>query len=137
MSNLSWNFSRSPDGSGPSWLDYLRDPARSQVLSDEPADIVRALVNRLPASTLRLLGSQESLEAIFESLSHPSNGFLDPTGIRLSAQGGFICIWVGGRIGRVSGRLQHLRSVGVPDALCEALFRRLTRSSLRVLTSFC
>ena len=85
MPNLSWNFSRSPDGSGPSWLDYLRDPARSQVLSDEPADIVRALVNRLPASTLRLLGSPESLEAIFGSLSHPSNGLLDPTGIRLSA----------------------------------------------------
>ena len=85
MPNLSWNFSRSPDGTGPSWLDYLRDPARSQVLSDEPADIVRALVNRLPASTLRLLGSPESLEAIFGSLSHPSNGFLDPTGIRLSA----------------------------------------------------
>ena len=85
MPNLSWNFSRSPDGTGPSWLDYLRDPARSQVLSDEPADIVRALVNRLPASTLRLLGSPESLEAIFGSLSHPSNGLLDPTGIRLSA----------------------------------------------------
>lgn len=85
MPNLSWNFSRSPDGSGPSWLDYLRDSARSQVLSDEPADIVRALVNRLPASTLRLLGSPESLEAIFGSLSHPSNGLLDPTGIRLSA----------------------------------------------------
>ena len=85
MPNLSWNFSRSPDGSGPSWLDYLRDLARSQVLSDEPADIVRALVNRLPASTLRLLGSPESLEAIFGSLSHPSNGLLDPTGIRLSA----------------------------------------------------
>ena len=85
MPNLSWNFSRSPDGSGPSWLDYLRDPARSQVLSDEPADIVRALVNRLLASTLRLLGSPESLEAIFGSLSHPSNGLLDPTGIRLSA----------------------------------------------------
>ena len=85
MPNLSWNFSRSPDGSGPSWLDYLRDPARSQVLSDEPADIVRAMVNRLPASTLRLLGSPESLEAIFGSLSHTSNGWLDPTGIRLSA----------------------------------------------------
>lgn len=85
MPNLSWNFSRSPDGTGPSWLDYLRDPARSQVLSDEPVDIVRALVNRLPASTLRLLGSPESLEAIFGSLSHPSNGLLDPTGIRLSA----------------------------------------------------
>lgn len=85
MPNLSWNFSRSPDGSGPSWLDYLRGIARPQVLSDEPADIVRALVNRLPASTLRLLGSPESLEAIFGSLSHPSNGLLDPTGIRLSA----------------------------------------------------
>lgn len=85
MPNLSWNFSRSPDGSGPSWLDYLRDPARSQVLRDEPADIVRAMVNRLPASTLRLLGSPESLEALFGSLSHPSNGLLDPTGIRLSA----------------------------------------------------
>ena len=55
----------------------------------------------------------------------------------LSPQGGFICIWVGGRIGRVSGRLQHLRFVGVPDELGEALCRRLTRSSLRVLTSFC
>jgi len=85
MPNLSWNFSRSPDGSGPSWLDYLRDPARSQVLRDEPADILRAMVNRLPASTLRLLGSPESLEALFGSLSHPSNGLLDPTGIRLSA----------------------------------------------------
>ena len=52
-------------------------------------------------------------------------------------QGGFICIWVGGRIGRVSGRLQHLRCVGVPDELGGALFRRLTRSSLRVLPSFC
>jgi len=43
------------------------------------------MVNRLPASTLRLLGSPESLEALFGSLSHPSNGLLDPTGIRLSA----------------------------------------------------
>ena len=56
---------------------------------------------------------------------------------KVAGQGGFICIWVGGRIGRVFGRLQHLRFVGVPDELGEALSRRLTRSSLRVLPSFC
>jgi len=56
---------------------------------------------------------------------------------RITTQGGFICIWVSGRIGRVFGRLQHLRCVGVPNELGEALCRRLTRSSLRVLTSFC
>ncbi len=63
---------------------------------------------------------------------HPNS----PSG-RRERQGGFICIWVGGRIGRVFGRLQHLRFVGVPDELGEALSRRLTRSSLRVLPSFC
>ena len=54
---------------------------------------------------------------------------------RVWKQGGFICIWVGGRIGWVSGRLQHLRFVGVPDELCDALSWLLTRSSLRVLPS--
>ncbi len=62
-----------------------------------------------------------------------SENWADPD----QGQGGFICIWVGGRIGRVFGRLQHLRFVGVPVELGEALSRRLTRSSLRVLPSFC
>ena len=84
MPNLSWNFSRSPAG-GPSWLEYLQDPARSRVAINEPAAVVQALLDRLPASTLRLIGSRESLAALLLSLVHPTNSWLDPSGMRLSA----------------------------------------------------
>ncbi|MCX6871202.1 MAG: hypothetical protein NTY84_11390 [Verrucomicrobia bacterium] len=39
----------------------------------------------MPASTLRLIGSRESLAALFASLVHPTNSLLDPSGLRLSA----------------------------------------------------
>ena len=83
MPNLSWNFSRSSIG-GPSWLEYLRDPARSRVSIDEPAAFFQALLDRLPATTLRMIGSPESLATLFGALVHPSNSLLDPSGIRLS-----------------------------------------------------
>ena len=84
MPNLSWNFSRSPSG-GPSWLEYLQDPARSRVAIDEPAAVAQALLDQLPPSTLRLIGSPESLTALFGCLVHPTNSLLDPSGMRLSA----------------------------------------------------
>ena len=84
MPNPTWNFSRSPTG-GLSWLEYLRDPDRSRVAGDGPTAIVRALVAGLPESTLRLIGSPDSLGAILGSLVHPTNSLLDPTGMRLSA----------------------------------------------------
>lgn len=38
----------------------------------------------LPAATLRLLGSPESLETVMGSLMHPTHGLFDPSGTRLS-----------------------------------------------------
>ena len=78
-----WNFSRSVEGK-PSWLDYLRDPERPRVAGDGAAAVVRAMAAGLPESTLRLIGSVESLEEILRTLVHPSNSLLDPTGLRLS-----------------------------------------------------
>jgi formylglycine-generating enzyme required for sulfatase activity len=83
MTQPSWNFSRSAAGTL-SWLDYLRDPLRPRVASDGAPAVVRAMVQGLSESTLRLLGSEESLEEIFSSLVHPTNSLVDPAGMRLS-----------------------------------------------------
>ena len=79
----SWNFSRLGDGSK-SWVDYLRDPSRPRVAADGASAVVRAMGGGLPDTTLRLIGSLESLEVVMGSLMHPVNGLLDPSGMRLS-----------------------------------------------------
>ena len=83
MTRLSWNFSRSELGAS-SWLEYLRDPQRPRVAVDRAVAVVQAMTDGMPESTLRLIGSRESLENIFRALMDPSNGLLDPTGVRLS-----------------------------------------------------
>jgi hypothetical protein len=81
--STSWNFSRLGEGSK-SWVDYLRDPSRPRVAAYGASAVVRAMGGGLPDTTLRLIGSLESLEVVMGSLMHPVNGLLDPSGMRLS-----------------------------------------------------
>ena len=83
MTRPSWNFSRSDLGAS-SWSEYLRDPQRPRMAGDGAVAVVQAMTDGMPESTLRLIGSRESLEDIFRALMQPSNGLLDPTGVRLS-----------------------------------------------------
>lgn len=142
MPNLSWNFSRSTTG-GASWLEYLQDPDRSRVSGDGPAAVVRALVDGLPESTLRLIGSPESLEAIFRSLVHPANSLLDPSGMRLSAaftwSRGEVLASMGGMLVPVEELMAEARSQAQSEAVQlfqvarEAFLERRFTESLEAL----
>lgn len=142
MPNPTWNFSRLPIG-GPSWLEYLQDPHRSRVAGDGPAAVVRALVDGLPESTLRLIGSPDSLGAILGSLVHPTNSLLDPTGMRLSAaftwSRGEVLASMGGMLVPVEELMVGARSQAQSEAVLlfqvarEAFLERRFRESLEVL----